>query len=104
MQGQMKTLLAMHEEIQKLQGSVLGLFMRNKINDFYKNNGLRIDTFYKNRKKLQLEYFQIEEDGERIKKEGEGADSKPMMKEGKDRKEFDDKFEELMNQELTIKI
>jgi hypothetical protein len=102
--GKMKTLLAMHEEIQQMQNSVLGLFIRSKINDFYKNNGLRIDTFYKERKKLQLEYFEIEEDGERIKKEGEGKDAKPLMKEGKDRKEFDEKFEALMDKELNIKI
>lgn len=94
----------MHEEIQQMQSSVVGLFLRSKINDFYKNNGLRIDEFYKKRKKLQLEYFQVEDDGERLKKDGDGKDAQPLMAEGKDRKEFDTKFEEMMNKELDIKI
>ena len=94
-----RTLLAIHQEIQQMQNSVNGLFHRSKIKQFYSDNGIRIDTIHKKMRELQSEYFVIE--NEQIKK---GEDSKPIMQEGKDRKEFEDKFEILMNGETTIKI
>lgn len=97
-----KTLLLMHQEIQKMQGSVNGLFHKGKIKQFYNDNGLRIDTLQEKMRKLQSSFFVIE--NEQIKKEGEGKDSQPVLQEGKDRKEFDEKFEKLMNEEVQIKV
>ena|SRR3990167_2819634 len=97
-----KTLLQIHQEIQQMQLSVIGLFLRSKIKNFYSDNGLRIDTLHGKMRKLQSEYF-IVENGQ-IKKDGEGKDAQPVLREGKDRKDFEDKFEALMAEETNIKI
>lgn len=97
-----RQLFAWHQEIQSMNGSIHHIFNRSKIKEFYNDNGIRIDTMFKKLKEIQTEYFVIE--NEQIKKEGEGKDAKPVVQEGKTREEFDKKFNELMDSEITVKI
>ena len=97
MQGTNSTLLSMHNEINKMQGSILAIFLRGKIQQFYNDNGVRIDSVNAKIAALQKEYFVIEEDI--IKKDEE---KNTIMQEGKDRKELDDKIKEILDTEITI--
>lgn len=100
MQGTNQTLLNIHRETQQLQTTLTGLFLKSKIKQFYTDNSIRIETILGKMQKLQSEFFVIE--NEKIKTEGE--DAQPVLKEGKDKKEFDDKFDALMKEEVNIKI
>jgi len=94
-----RTLLILHKEAQQMQSTLNGLFQRSKLKQFYNDNGLRIETIHGKMRKLQSEYFVVE--NEQIKKD---KDNQPVLLEGKDKKEFDEKFETLMNEEVNIKI
>ena len=97
-----RQLLSMHREIGQLQSSIVGIFLKNKIKQFYADNGIRIESLQEKISKLQQEYFVIE--NEKIKTDGEGKDSTPVMNEGKDKKEFDEKFNKLMIEVVNISI
>lgn len=96
-------LLAYDEEIQNWykSGSVLTLFHNSRINDFYKEFKLRLETLWKEVRTLQEEYFVFEND--KVKVEGEGNDRKPICKEGKTIEDFNQAWADLMNQQVSEK-
>jgi hypothetical protein len=94
-------LLMLDREIQSMRTSVLALFLASKINQFYNNNKVRINSALEKRDALWKEFCVIEEDG-KLKMEGEGAEQKLVLKEELRRHEFEKKMVELMNHEITI--
>lgn len=92
-------LLQFHQEISQLQNSVIMFLLKGRVTDFYKDFGIRINTVLEKKTKLQKEYFVF--DGENIKKEGEGNDQKPVMLEGKTYDEFIEKYNQLMNEQVS---
>jgi len=91
---------AYHVEIQKWQqtGSVLLMFNRSRINDFYKEYGMRIESLSKEIKSLQELYCVIEEDKIKL------HEGKPVLKEGKTKEDFNEAWHDLMSQEIGTKI
>ena|SRR3990167_147771 len=63
--------------------------------EFYKHNKIKIESLHEKMRKLQREYFVVE--NEKIIKENDEKDAKAKMLEGKDREEFDKKFNELID-------
>lgn len=97
-----RQLLYWDSEINKLQGSVLALFLGGRIRDFRKENDARIQTVKDGVNKLQTKYFVIE--NEQIKHEGEGKDAKPVTLEGKSYEDYKTEFDHLMQEVISIKI
>ena len=97
-------LLHYHQQIEewKRYARIEAQFFRTKINQFYKDNAIRVDSMFKRIQELQHEYFVIE--NEQIKHEGEGKDRKPVCNPEKTREEYDVKYKELMEKEVTIKF
>jgi len=101
MNARNRNLLNLHRDGQQMihEPKLGDLFHKNKVKQFYNDNGLRIQTIHDKMRKLQSEYFVVE--NEQIKKDKDGQ---PIPLEGKDKKEFDEKFEKLMDEEVNIKI
>lgn len=97
-----KDLLMIEREIESFQGSVLGIWFRSKIAEFYSRNQIRLNTLKQKRTDIQNEFLVIE-DG-KIKTEGEGKDLKLVLKEEIRRKEFEDKMNELMDKIIETEI
>lgn len=96
-------LLNYDQELKSLATSILYLFHRSKINEFYNKNGIRIKTALKERDELWKEFVVIEEDG-RLKTEGEGENKKLVLKEEIRRHELEEKMSALMNKQIAIEI
>lgn len=96
-------LLMMDREIQQMQSSVIALFLHSKINQFYNNNRVRLNSIYEKRDALWKEFCVIEEGG-KLKTEGEGVEQKLVLKEEIRRHEFEEKMSELMSKEITIEV
>jgi len=87
------TILSYHRDIQTFNPTIAFL-LRSKIQEFYKEYGIRIQTIEKFINGLQHEYFVIEEN--QIKME----DKKPVMKEGKSQDEFNTKLAAYLQEPL----
>lgn len=83
-----------HNQIQDLvnRGSVVAFLMKGRINDFYKDYGIQIETIGKDLKRIQEENFVIENG--MIKSEGE--EKKPVYKEGKTQESYDKQLNEFL--------
>lgn len=90
-------LLRYHNEIMRMQGSVLEVFLDSKIKEFYKNNIIRINTLTEKLNALSGEYLKME-GGKAIYDENKN----PISLEGKSLDEYHQKVKELMSQEINI--
>ena len=89
-----------HQDIQTMNPTVI-MLMKNRIKEFYKNNGIRIKTITEKIFKLQAEYFEIDED-KRIKTvEVEGTKT-PVLIHGKTVEIYNEAMKNLMEQENLI--
>ena len=52
-----KRLLQYHDEIESMKGSFLAICNRSKISDFYKNNGIKLNTLGDKIKALRAKHF-----------------------------------------------
>lgn len=92
-----------HVELQQIaNNSVIGLLLRSKINDFYKENGLRINMLEQGILRIQKEHMEFEND--KIKYEGEGENKKPVFLIGKSNETLQEAYKELMEKQIVINI
>lgn len=115
-QGTAKQLLDFNQEIQlwRSNGSVLSLLMASKINNFYKCNEQRIKSIQHNLNVLFDEYIQHDEqhrpkfepslnDKQEPILEANGRPAmKPVMIEGKDYKELEEKHHAILYAPVNI--
>lgn len=80
-----------------MRGSVLFQFNLPKITEFYKKNGIRINTTLERLTDLNKEFFQY--DGEMLKM---GEDKKPLLLPDKKMEDFDRQLKEIMEKEINI--
>ena len=102
---QNKNLYKYHLELEELKTSVFNFLFKSRIGEFYKNNGLRINTLMESINNLQKDYFVFEAEGTplaRIKMNLENSEPMPVLKEGKTMEDYNKDFDELMNKECTI--
>lgn len=98
-----------HNDYQQMPASYRHLF-RSKLQDFYKNNGIRIETLSEKIQKLQEEFFviisnQIQMNEPLTDKDGKpigNTDPTPKLQSGKTMTDFQEKFKEIMIQPTTI--
>jgi hypothetical protein len=84
-------LYSYHKELESWKGSVLELFNRVKIKEFYRYNAFRIETLERKLNDMQRKYFVIE--NEETKYEGD----KPVMLEGLTLEDYTSELNELMS-------
>lgn len=97
-----ESLLAIDMEVVQWQGSALMFFLNGKIQKFYQDNGIRLNTLKEKRKEL-LEEFVVMENGQVKLEEVEGK-QKPVYKDSLREKEFQDKMQELMTKQIAIEV
>lgn len=97
-----QTLYALTKDDNALRDMYLNLWFSPKRAEFYKNNGIRIDTLYKKRNEIVKKYFVIE-NGD-VVSEGEGENAKPKLREGMKQEDYDAELKTWEEAENTIKI
>lgn len=95
-----RILLQYDRQIEELSQSVVFYFLKSKIEEFYKQNGIRIETLKGRVVFLQKAHFAF--DGDKIKYEGKGKDMKPICLEGKTLDGFQEELNKIMNEETVI--
>ncbi len=97
-----RELYAYHIEIQQMQNTIMGKFMRARIADFYKHNKPRLDTLHKAMRELQVKYFVLEDNGEPKHIKDDKGELKPIMLEGLTFEQFQESLKELMAKGVNI--
>ena len=85
-----------------LKKFIMDLMVQKHVIKYRRDTDIRTASVEDRMRKLQEEYFVIEDN--QIKKEGEGDAAMAVLQEGKERTEFDAKFKELMEKATEIKI
>jgi len=97
-----KDLYRFHLELEDLKNSVYYHLMRGRISDFYKNNGLRVNSMLANINALQTDYFVFENGIVKTEIKIGEENHTPVMNEGKGYSEYVSKFDALMDSDCTI--
>lgn len=77
------------------QGNAIVFLLKGRINDFYKDYGIQLNTIITDLNNLKLEYFEFE--GDQIKKDEEGN---PICKEGMTTHSFNMNYHSMMSQNI----
>lgn len=94
-----RELISYHQELLGWRESILSKFHAAKIAQFYKQNGIRINTTMEKLTTLNKKFFQYENEHLKI-----GEDQKPILLPDMKREDFDRELEEIMSQEVNIII
>lgn len=96
------TLFRFEQEILAMQHHPEWFFNNGKIREFFKNNGVRLDSMRTQMKEITEKYFVMEKG--HVKMEGEGDGKKEVLKEGMTREDFDKERMALLEKETVIDI
>jgi len=97
-----ESLLAYDQEFTSWHGTGLELLLRAKIQKFYQDNVIRINSIKEKRMDLVNKYLVVDKGVPKV--EGEGKDKRVVMQDESLRKEFEDAMQELMKKENVIEI
>lgn len=103
-----KNLYQFHLQLEQMRESVLYFLLKGRIADFYKYNSVKLNSIIDRMRKLQEEYFVMED--ERVKMtplevtNDVRKEPEPIMQEGKTYEEYLAKYNELMEKDCTIKF
>lgn len=101
MQGTYKQLMSFNNELNQYnRTSILWFLLSNKISEFYKLNGVRIQSILDKNNALSEKYFTFE-NGKPVF-DGEGEDKKQRMNEGFTQEDYEQEWNELMNTQCEI--
>lgn len=95
------------QEIQRWfqQGSVLVIFNRSRISDFYKEHQIRIDSLFKEINEIRKQHFVFEsEDKVKTIINEATKQPEPVYLEGKTKEDFNQCWDDLMNQEVAERL
>lgn len=98
-----RLLWKMHNEMNSFNGSILGILLKGRIRDFYKDNQIRISTLLDRISNIQLEHYETDEQGN-LKTELVDGTSKYILKHGCDKEIVDKLFNDLLDKKVDIKI
>lgn len=95
-------LLRWHDELKQLAqvNSIFYHFNRSRINEFYRQNGIRIDSAFKKIDALRREFFLIEND--KLVLEGEEGKKEPVLLPDKNKEDFNTKYQEILEGQVSI--
>jgi hypothetical protein len=91
----------------KRNGSIVAYLMAAKIRQWENDNMVRINGILEKMKEIDMEYWQhTAVDGRVEYTMVDGADGKrePVLKDGKDRQDFEKAYQELLGQETTMML
>lgn len=83
-------------EIQQASHTGVGYLLRSKINEFYKEHGVRLNGIIAEVQAIEKEYFVIENGQYKM-----GEDKQPIFIEGKLRENYENEINTLFAKELT---
>jgi hypothetical protein len=89
----------------KRNGSIVAYLMASKIRQWENDNMVRINGILEKMKEIDMEYWQHTAIDGRIEYTMvDGAEGKrePVLKEGKERKDFEKAYQDLLGQETTM--
>jgi hypothetical protein len=100
-------LISCYEQLvdMKRNGSVLSYILSSKIRQWENDNMVRINGILETMKEIDMEYWQhTAVDGRIEYTMVDGADGKrePVLKDGKDRQDFEKAYQDLLGQETTM--
>jgi hypothetical protein len=100
-------LISCYEQLvdMKRNGSVLSYILSSKIRQWENDNMVRINGILEKMKEIDMEYWQhTAVDGRIEYTMVDGADGKrePVLKDGKDRQDFEKAYQDLLGQETTM--
>lgn len=107
-------LMAYHNELLQTQSSIYYKLNQGRINDFYNNNSVRINSIFAKIKELHEKYYEMENGERKIidvevsVPEGSPEGIKPqvkkdfVLKEGMTVEKYREEYNELMNQPCNI--
>ena len=99
-----RTLHTYFNQLEGLQSHVLYQLFFSRIQDFVKNNGIRMQTLDKRIMELNKKYHEYNEDGTIIYNEADAEGNVlPKLKEGMEKEGYEKEFNDLMNEPVTIK-
>lgn len=85
-----------HTEIDAMKNSIHFYFNRSKINEFYKNNGIRINGILNKLKELEAKFITRDEAGNILFEEIEGVGKRPIMVEGTTYEQYVQEYNDFM--------
>jgi hypothetical protein len=102
-------LISCYEQLvdMKRNGSIVAYLMAAKIRQWENDNMVRINGILEKMKEIDMEYWQhTAVDGRVEYTMVDGADGKrePVLKDGKDRQDFEKAYQELLGQETTMML
>ncbi len=99
-----QTLYNYHVELQQLHKSVLGMLLKAKINEFYKDNLLRINLIEQGIVRIQKENLVFEGDQIQYSDQMENNQKIPLFLIGKTNEDLQKAYTELMGKQITITV
>ncbi len=101
-----KDLYNYHLQLEQLKSNVIYQLLRGRVQEFYRHNGLRLNTLTEKLQKLQDDFFVIINNNIQYTKEvidGEetGKDT-PVMQDGKLFSDYTEKYNEIMEKDCQI--
>lgn len=102
-------LISCYEQLvdMKRNGSIVAYLLAAKIRQWENDNMVRINGILEKMKEIDMEYWQhTAVDGRVEYTMVDGADGKrePVLKDGKDRQDFEKAYQELLGQETTMML
>ena len=102
-------LISCYEQLvdMKRNGSIVAYLMAAKIRQWENDNMVRINGILEKMKEIDMDYWQhTAVDGRVEYTMVDGADGKrePVLKDGKDRQDFEKAYQELLGQETTMML
>jgi hypothetical protein len=100
-------LISCYEQLvdMKRNGSVLSYILSSKIRQWENDNMVRINGILEKMKEIDMEYWQHTAIDGRIEYtmvDGENGKREPVLKDGKDRQDFEKAYQDLLGQETTM--
>lgn len=96
-------LFQLAEQLKEMKHSILGILLKKRIQEFEKNNGIRIVSLYERVAKLQREYFVVDEKNN-FKRVGEPGKETNLLQIGKTMDGFNMNFELIMKEIVNVVI
>lgn len=96
-------LMQWHRELQALRQNdhILARFFRSKIDDFYKQNKIRINTFIERTKEVDKFWIEHDADGKMLYS-GEGQNKVKKLLEGRTKEEYETAMKSMWDEEIAI--
>lgn len=95
-----RTLYTYNQEIHNMSGSILEKFHAGKINQFYKDNGIRVNTLMARLTAIAEDHYKFENG--QIKHIAVDGKQVPVLLPGKTTEEYNSKTNEYLDKETSI--